>query len=154
MGYAFGALDSDQTARVNAVADAAIASAAEAQRIAGSASGWWANLIGASSSYSALQTDAKASVTLRDVLVAKRDRILSDPNASEADVLEMEGATYALPNTAMQAGADLLTPGAAVSQTFGPIPGQLLGGIPWWGWAGGAIVALSVLSPYLNRRRK
>lgn len=154
MGYAFGALDQSQIDRVNAAANAAIASAARAQATAASMSSLWATISRTDSSYNAAQSDAHSAAVLRDAVVAHRDRILADPNASEADVASIEGSAPALSNAQLDATSVLLSPSTTFSQTFGPIPGQILGGIPWWAWAAGGLVALAVISPYINRKRR
>ena len=144
----FGALDDSQIARMDAIVAKAEATAVRGQQLVEAANGTWAYLIGAGSGYEALKSDAAASMNLYRRLRDERNRLASDPYASENDVLKMEGARPALTNTQAEAGAKLLTVGAAVEETL-PKPGDL----PWWVWALGGLAALAVLSPYVNRRK-
>jgi hypothetical protein len=151
VGYAFGGLDASQVARLDAVVAQAAQAAAQAQALVDSTSSTWSSIIGADSSYNAMVTDAKASATLRDTLQAKRDRLVSDPNASEADVMVMEGATSSLGNEALTAASKQLSISEALRETAKP---PKLTDIPWWAWAAGGIVVLAVVSPYINRGRR
>ena len=151
----YGALDAYQIARMDAVVAQARASKEEAEALVpGVFSRSWDYLIGASSSVSALQTNAAAANTLYETLAAKRDRLANDPNASEADVLTMEGARYALSNEGAITTANQLSPGAfyeqVIEQTGEDVVEDVTNpfGVPWWMWlAGIGAVAALVLVP-------
>jgi hypothetical protein len=156
----FGSLDSDQVARLNAVVAQAHNSATEAAALVPNIfTRGWDTLIGASSSVDALRSNAAAAQTLYQTLAAKRDRLIADPNSSEADVQDMEGvAPAALQNTASAAGADQLSLSAAYDQVVAQSASDLAAavknpfGIPLWVWGVGAVGILALL--YLPKGRR
>lgn len=151
----FGALDSSQVARLDAVVAQAQRSAEDAQSLTpGVLSSLWSSAIGAESSAAALRANAASAWTLYDVLADKRNRLANDPGATEYDVQVVEGSVPALSNVAAREGAYLLTPGAALVETAKGTAADIAGmakapfGLPLWAWAAGAAaLALFIVLP-------
>jgi hypothetical protein len=157
-GLGFGALDADQIARMDAVVSQARDSWAQADSLVPDPLTRGLDyIIGASSSVQALQSNAAAAKTLYDVLQAKRNRLASDPNATEADVVGMESSGYALSNQAAIEAAQQLSAEAFYDQVIVQTGEDVANvaknpfGVPWWAWVAGAgALALLILVP---RRR-
>lgn len=156
---AFGGLDPDQIARLDAVVGQAQASYDQARSLGPNIfQRGWATLIGADSATAAMRTDIAASKTLLDTLIAKRDRLVNDPNAGEYDVQVFEGSREALGNQALQAASDQLSAQAfneqVIQQSASDLGGMIKNpfGLPWWVWLVGAAGVL-VLVKFPSRRR-
>jgi len=147
----FSGLSSDQIYRLDNVVSAAYAGWRQAEAYLAKMSPIWSTLIGASSSYEAAKSDVYASKRLYEVLVEKRDRLVANPDSTEADVVEMEGAKSAVGNTALAEASGLLNPGGALREVgAGFTLPAIFGTLPWWVWAAGGVTLLVVLRPYIG----
>ncbi len=169
MGYSFdahavqgfGSLDASQIARMDAVVEKARKMKDEAwSLVPGMFSSLWSTAIGASSTVSALQTNAKAASTLYEAMRDKRDRLAKSASATEYDVIDMErtAASGAFSNEAAKEAAYLVTPGAAIAETAKGTAQDIASavknplGIPLWGWGvGAAAILLLIVVPKFRR---
>ena len=157
----FGLLDADQTARLDALVAQAKAADDQAQALTpGLLTRGWAWVIGADSSTAAAQTNAVAAHNYYTTMAAKRDRLVADPDASEADVVAFEQSvgTAASPtsNQAVAEAMDLLAPSTALKEIAKP-PSLFGLNIPWWALLGGiaaGVILLHGVGSGLARRRK
>jgi len=134
------------TEAVNASLAELRAATLRAEAAAASASGginaWWAGVLGADSSVSALHTNAKAARTLLEALTGKAARLDTDDEARE-----LVRTVAAFTDTShIEAAAAFLTPGAAAAEVAAGTArdlGAVASGI------GGSWLAILKASPFL-----